>query len=67
MVCFEAKENNIKSFSKLGLDNTGALVNATLMSSKDFSGFKGPLYLTSFLKHVYDMLYDFSQVSHTKV
>jgi hypothetical protein len=36
MVCFEAKENNIKSFAKSGLANIGALVNSTLVSSKDF-------------------------------
>jgi hypothetical protein len=36
MVCYEAKENNIKSFAKLGLASTRALVNATLISSKNF-------------------------------
>jgi hypothetical protein len=36
IMCYEAKENNMKFFSKLGLANTGALVNATLMSSKYF-------------------------------
>jgi hypothetical protein len=36
MVCSEAKENKIKYFAKFGLANTGALVSATLISSKDF-------------------------------
>jgi hypothetical protein len=61
MVCSEEKENNIKSFSKLGLASTGPLVNATLMSSKDFV-FRGSLYLISFLENVSDILYDFIHV-----
>ena len=36
MVCYEAKENKIKSFAKFGLDNTGGLVSTTLISSNDF-------------------------------
>jgi hypothetical protein len=62
MVCSEEKENNIKSFTKFGLAKTGALVNATLIYSKDFLSFKSPLYLTSFSEHVSYMLYDFIQV-----
>jgi hypothetical protein len=36
MVCSEEKENKIKSFAKFRLANTGYLVSATLIYSKDF-------------------------------
>ena len=61
MVCSEGKENNIKSISKLGLASTRPW-SMHFNVFKGFYGFRGPLYLTSFLEHVSDMIYDFGQV-----
>ena len=47
IMCFEANKNRMKSFVKFGLDSTGALVNATLISSNDF--FSSKFHLISFI------------------